>query len=84
MSDQLVSAPESTERARIEPLGHFQSTDDVVNKDYAYAVWRETNPETGKWTLNIKATVTANTKLDPDHPSVRTNMAKAAVTGQMQ
>jgi len=46
-------------------------------------VWKETNPETGKWYLIIKATVTAHTKLDPDHPSLRTNMARAAVSGQM-
>ena len=83
MSDQLVSAPESTDRETIEPFGYIESHDDVVDKTYAYAVWKSTNPETGKWYLNIKATVTAHTKLDPDHPSVRTNMAKAAVNGQM-
>ena len=83
MADPLVSAPASTERAAIEPLGYLQSRDEVVGTDYAYAAWKETNPETGKWHLRIKATVTAHTNLDPDHPSVRTNMAKAAVAGRM-
>jgi len=83
MADQFVTAPESTDRAHVESLGYIASRDEVIGKDYAYAVWKETNPETGKWRLRIKGTVTAHTNLDPDHPSVRSNTAKAAVAGQM-
>jgi len=35
MSDdkQLVSAPESTDRAKIEPLGYFKSHDAIAKKE---------------------------------------------------
>jgi len=82
MADRLIDVPESTDRARVEPLGYIVSRDDVVGKDYAYAAWKETDPRTEKWRLRIKATVTAHTNLDPDHASVRSNMAKAAVAGR--
>jgi hypothetical protein len=78
----LVSAPASTDRAQIEPLGYFESHDAMVNKDYAYAVYKETNPANEKWYLKIKATCTAGTSLDPDHPSVRKNISEAAKAGK--
>ena len=84
MSDQkqLVSAPESTDRAKIEPLGYFASHDAIAKKDYAYAVWKETNTSNDKWYLKIKATCTAGTSLDPEHSSVRQNIANAAKAGK--
>jgi hypothetical protein len=83
MSDQLISAPESTDRAHVEPLGYLASRDEVVGKDYAYAAYKETDTRTRKWHLKIKATATTGTSLDPDHPSVRSNMAKNAIAGRM-
>ena len=82
MTDQLVSAPASTDRAHIESLAYLQSRDEVLGRDYAFAAWKETNPATGKWRLRIQSTVTAGANLDPDHPSVRKNMAQAAVEGR--
>jgi hypothetical protein len=79
---QLVSAPESTDRAKIEPLGYFESRDAIVNKDYAYAVYKETNTSNNKWYLKIKATCTAGTSYDPEHPSVRKNISEAAKAGK--
>ena len=79
---QLVNAPESTDRAKIEPLGYFQSNDAIANKDYAYAVYKETNTSNDKWYLKIKATCTAGTSLDPDHPSIRKNISDAAKAGK--
>lgn len=78
----IVSAPASTDRAKIEPLGYFESHDAIANKDYAYAVYKETNPSNNKWYLKIKASCTAGTSLDPDHPSVRKNIADAAKAGK--
>jgi hypothetical protein len=83
MSERLIQPPESTDRAQIEDLAYVESRDEVVGKDYAYAAWKETDTRTGKWRLRIQGTVTAHTNLDPFHPSVRSNMAKAAVAGQM-
>jgi hypothetical protein len=84
MSDdkQLVSAPESTDRAKIEPLGYFASHDAIANKDYAYAVFKETNTSNDKWYLKIKATCTAGTSYDPEHSSVRQNISNAAKDGK--
>ncbi len=79
---RIVSAPPSTDRARTESLAYLQSHDAPTGKDYAYAAYKETNPATGKWHLKIKASCTANTSLDPEHPSVRTAIAKAARAGR--
>jgi len=80
--EQIVKAPESTDRAKIEPLGYFSSHDAIVNKDYAYAVYKETNTSNDNWYLKIKATCTAGTSLDPEHSSVRQNISNAAKSGK--
>ncbi len=78
----MITLPKDSDRAVHKELGYFESHDAIAKKDYAYLAFTETNPDTGKWYLQIKATCTAHTKLDPDHPSVRTNMSKAAVEGK--
>jgi hypothetical protein len=65
--EPLVRAPESSDRAVITPLGYLDSRDELLGKTYAFAAYREENPNTGKWA---------------DHPSLRSNMSKAAVKGQ--
>ncbi|MHC5038087.1 MAG: hypothetical protein ACYTHM_12290 [Planctomycetota bacterium] len=78
--DHLVKPPASSDRAKITPLGYIEARDEPTNKAYAWAVWREEQAG-GTWRFVTKGNSTGGTRLDPAHPSFRSNMAKAAVKG---
>ncbi len=78
LADQAVSAPKSSAHIQVEQLGYVESFDAVVDKDYAFVVYRETTTATGKWVVRIKGSVTAGTALDPDNPSLKKAFKKAA------
>jgi hypothetical protein len=80
--NQIVSAPASTSTTEIEPLGYLASYDAVIDRDYAYALWKETKTSDGSWTLRFKGSCTAGGKIDPKHPSFRSNLAAAARNGE--
>ena len=44
---QIVSAPDSTASTEVEALGYLASYDAVIDRDYAYAVWKETKVSDG-------------------------------------
>ncbi|MEN8150675.1 MAG: hypothetical protein ABFS86_12705 [Planctomycetota bacterium] len=79
---QIVSAPESTSTTEIEPLGYLASYDAVIDRDYAYAFWKETKTSDGSFTIRFKGACTGGGKLDPGHPSFRSNLAAAARNGE--
>ncbi len=64
-SDQVVHAPKSSSHTEVEQLAYVESFDAVVDKDYAFVVYKETKTATGKWVLRIKSSVTAGAVLDP-------------------
>lgn len=78
---QIVSAPKPTGSKQVEPLAYLASYDAVVDKDYAYAFWKETDANKGTWEIRFKGSVTAGGALNPNHPSFRSNMSKAAKAG---
>ncbi len=77
-SDQVVIAPKSSAHTQVEQLGYIESFDAVVDRDYAFVVYRETDVASGKWVIRIKGSVTAGTVLDPDNPSLKKAFKKAA------
>jgi len=77
-SDQVVHAPKSTPHMKIEPLAYVESFDAVVDRDYAYAVYKETKTATGKWVIRIKGSATAGAVFDPAASALKSAFKKAA------
>ena len=55
--DQVVHAPKSSPHTEVEQLAYVESFDAVVDKDYAFVVYKETRTDSGKWVLRIKGSV---------------------------
>ena len=53
-AEQLILPPISTDRKAISQLAYIDSHDDVIDKDYAFVVYKEENIKTGEWELKIK------------------------------
>jgi hypothetical protein len=64
MSNQLVTAPESTDSAKIETLGYVEAYDAVLNGDYAFVAYKETDSG-GDWRVRIKGLQTAGAVFEP-------------------
>jgi len=76
--DQVIRAPKPPAGTLVEQLAYLESFDAVVDKDYAYVVYKETRVDTGKWVIRITGTVTAGTKFDPDSSALKGALKKAA------
>ena len=77
-NDQIVKAPKSSSHTEVEQLAYLESFDAVVDKTYAYVVYKETRAATGKWVIRITGSVTAGTVFDPDNASLKNAFRKAA------
>jgi hypothetical protein len=77
-SDQVVRAPKSSSHTQVEQLAYVESFDAVVDKDYAFVLYKETNTATGKWVIRIKSSVTAGAVFDPDSSALKGALKKAA------
>lgn len=78
MGDQAIHAPKSTQHMKIEQLAYVDSFDAVVDKDYAYVVYKETKTDTGRWVIRIKSSVTAGAAFDPCSSALKSALKKAA------
>ncbi len=77
-NDQIITASKSTPSVQIEQLAYLESFDAVVDKDYAFVVYKETKTDTGKWVIRIKGSVTAGAAFDPDSSAFKGAIKKAA------
>ncbi len=77
-SDQVVKAPKSSSHTKVEQLGYVESFDAVVDKDYAFVVYKETKVDSGKWVMRIKGSVTAGTVFDSENVSLKKAFKKGA------
>ncbi|MCP4716337.1 MAG: hypothetical protein GY868_14555, partial [Deltaproteobacteria bacterium] len=77
-SDQVVTAPKSSSHTEVEQLAYVDSFDAVVDKDYAFVIYKETKTDSGKWVVRIKGSVTAGTVFDPDSSALKAAFKKAA------
>ena len=57
-SAQLVEAPVSNSNSRYETLGYLDAYDAVLNCDYAFVAYKETDTS-GDWRVRIKSSQTA-------------------------
>ncbi len=77
-NDQVVNAPKSSSHTEVEQLAYIESFDAVVDKTYAFVVYKEKRVDSGKWVIRIKGSVTAGTVFDPDNASLKNAFKKAA------
>jgi hypothetical protein len=62
--EQLLKLPKEG-AYKYEQLEYIESTDDMVNKTYAYLAFKETSASSGDWRVRVTGTVTAGTMMDP-------------------
>ena len=77
-NDQVVKAPKSSSHTEVEQLAYVESFDAVVDKTYAFVVYKEKKVDSGKWVVRIKGSVTAGTVFDPNNVSLKNAFKKAA------
>jgi hypothetical protein len=77
-NDQVVKVPKSSSHTEVEQLAYLESFDAVVDKTYAFVVYKEKKAASGKWVMRIKGSVTAGTVFDPDNASLKNAFKKAA------
>lgn len=61
----LVEAPASDAYRTYETLGYVAAYDAVLNCDYAFVAYKETEKDSNQWRLCIKSTQTAGGSFDP-------------------
>ena len=64
MSKQLVEAPISTDSYRYKPLGYIEAYDAILNGDYAFVAYKETETN-GEWRVRIAGHQTAGAVFEP-------------------
>ncbi len=77
-NDQVVTAPKSSTSIEVEQLAYLESFDAIVDRDYAFIVYKETKADSGKWVIRIKGSVTAGAVFDPDSSALKSAIKKAA------
>lgn len=70
----LLQAPANDSERRYETLGYVDAYDAVLNGDYAFVAYKETDSR-GEWRLRIRSSQTAGAEFDP--VAIR-NQARAA------
>jgi hypothetical protein len=65
MTRQLIEAPASDSSYRYETLGYVDAYDAVLNCDYAFVAYKETD-SSGAWRVRIKSSQTAGAVFEPD------------------
>jgi hypothetical protein len=61
----LLQAPISGSTTIYETLGYIEAHDAILDCDYAFLAYKETNRQNGKWRVRIKSSQTAGTEFDP-------------------
>jgi hypothetical protein len=61
----LIEAPESDNYRDIQTLGYLDAYDAVLNDDYAFVAFKETDKSSGSYEIKIKSRGTAGAVFDP-------------------
>jgi hypothetical protein len=61
----LLQTPVSGSATKYETLGYVDAHDGVLDCDYAFLAYKETNRDNGQWRVRIKSSQTAGTEFDP-------------------
>ncbi|MBL8692814.1 MAG: hypothetical protein JNJ88_01820 [Planctomycetes bacterium] len=79
MTRQLIEAPASTAEQRIQSLGYVDAYDAVLNCDYAFVAYKETD-SSGAWRVRIRSSQTAGAVFEPE--MMRTQARAAGAQGK--
>ncbi len=77
MPTQLIDAPVSDSLHEITPLGYLEAYDAVLNGDYAYVAYKETDRDTGAWRVRIHSSSTAGGVFEPEAMRLQARAAGA-------
>src|SRR5690349_10914385 len=66
MATMLVEAPASDASRMYETLGYVEAYDAVLNSDYAYVVYKETEKDSGAWRVRIRSSQTTGVVFEPE------------------
>jgi hypothetical protein len=66
MSTAMMEAPASTQTQLIETLGAIDAYDAILNDDYAFVVFKETDRDSGAWRVRIKGRHMTGVVFEPD------------------
>jgi len=76
MAKQLVEAPASDSNYKYEPLGYVEAYDAVLNDDYAFVAYKETD-SAGEWRVRIKGKSTGGAVFEPEAMRLQARAAGA-------
>ena len=77
MPATLVEAPVSTSTQTITPLAAIDAYDAVLNDDYAFVAYRETDVGSGEWRIRIKARHLTGVVFEPEAMRLQARAAGA-------
>lgn len=73
----LIDAPSSTPTQMIDVLGAIDAYDAVLNDDYAFVAYKETDTDTGAWRVRIKARHLTGVVFEPEAMRLQARSAGA-------
>ncbi|MBK8979086.1 MAG: hypothetical protein IPM29_24590 [Planctomycetes bacterium] len=79
MTSPLLTAPADTAHQTYRTLGYVDAYDAVLNCDYAFVAWQETDSD-GAWRVRIRSSQTAGAVFEPD--AMRTQARAAAARSE--
>jgi hypothetical protein len=79
MNAPLIEAPASDTNHRYETLGYVDAYDAILNCDYAFVAYKETD-SSGAWRVRIRSSQTAGAVFEPD--AIRSKARQTSAQGQ--
>lgn len=80
MPTTLIEAPASTQSQDIQVLAQLDAYDAILNDDYAFVAYKETDTSTGDWRVRTKARHLTGVVFEAD--AMRTNARAAHAQGK--
>lgn len=79
MATKLIDAPSNTDSQTYRVLADLEAYDAILNDDYAFVAFRETDVSTGNWRVRIKARHLTGVVFEPE--AMRLNARSAGAQG---
>jgi hypothetical protein len=80
MPTKLIEAPSSTLSQDIKVLAEIEAYDAVLNDDYAFVAFKETDKSSGDWRVRVKARHISGVVFEPE--AMRLNARSAGAQGK--
>lgn len=80
MPTKLIEAPASTPSQEVHVLAELDAYDAILNDDYAFVAYKETDKSSGEWRVRIKARHLTGVVFEPE--MMRPNARSAGAQGK--